>query len=153
MLFFLNQKNKIKYLPKCDCTEIHVFNACNFMINNINSCLWTEFITLSLDSYKMSLLFQLDFWKVPHLNTSVDIHVPIHMYNDVTKHLSRVGLHPSLLINDLQRCVQNVYGYCLEFAFPFVPKWIKKSFFKEIIRSYQYHLFLIIIWSVFNDFM
>lgn len=33
------KKTKIKYLPKCDCTEIHVFNASNFMINNINSCL------------------------------------------------------------------------------------------------------------------
>lgn len=38
---------------------------------------------------------------MPHLNTSVDIHVPIHVYNDVTKHLLRVGLHPTLLIHDL----------------------------------------------------
>lgn len=65
---------------------------------------------------------KLDFWKVPHLNTSVDIHVPIHMYNDVTNHLSRVGLHPSLLINDLQSVIDQ------EQASMEIPDYVINSF-------------------------
>lgn len=108
-------------------------------------CLWTVFIILTLDLYKMYFLFKLDFWKVPHLNTSVDIHVPIHVYNDVTKHLSRVGLHPTLLINDLQRCVYGI-SICTQMSKK------KRFFFKYIIRSYHNHLDIIVIWLIFERF-
>ncbi|XP_062579870.1 carboxypeptidase B-like isoform X1 [Saccostrea cucullata] len=59
----------------------------------------------ALERLQDNPILKIDFWKRPHLNTDVEIHVPIKMYNYVTKKLSRVGLQPIILVYDLQSVI------------------------------------------------